>query len=1057
MLGLSRQCIALGAFAALVGAGPGAAWAAASPALACQSAQLAAAAKLFSAELKCAASFYKGGAADAGGLTECRLRAQDAFEAAYQDSLDDAGPNVCALREPAAGVTDDLAAETDALVAGISGGFAASGKDESALHGSLQRATGSALSGALGAERKHAKKPDEAKRVAARAKAREKLLASFAKALAKAAGVPYAGLSADAAAAEVDRIADELAAETTPELFAVAGAIQAAAGSIADSDVNDPNVPATPNDSFGQAQAVPVPSALGGYVNQPGEGAKGSSEADGDVLDVFRVSLVAGQRVNLRFANPAEDDLDLYLYSSLGFLVDLSIGTSETEEVVAPSSDDFYVEVQAFAGAASYVLTLGVVGAAAEAAREPLTGAASAQLDDEFVPGELIVTLAPRAAKPGAGPPAAAAAVAASLGLEAHAGDAAREMLFRLPEAAAARASTFAALGAADVHGAWRARLAHLPAEQQAKAETLLALKTLRLRPELASADPNFIRRAQLVPNDDYYPLQWHYPLINLPAAWDVTTGNAAVEVAVIDTGVLFGHPDLQGQLSSAFDYDFVSDPSRSLDGGGIDANAEDPGDGAGVQPSSFHGTHVAGTIGARTDNDTGANNSGVSGIAWDVTIVPLRALGLFGSGTSYDILQAVRYASGQPNDSGTSHLVDVINLSLGGTGSSTAEQSVYTQARNAGVIVVAAAGNNNSSQAFFPASYDGVVSVSAVETRRQKAPYSNFGSNVDVAAPGGDTSVDRNGDGYADGVLSTLRDEGSGSFAYAFYQGTSMASPHVAGVAALMRAVNPAYSPAQLDADLAMGKLTTDLGAAGRDDIFGHGLIDALRAVQAADANAPTDPILLVSTGQLNLGTTLTSASFVVSNGGGGTLTIASVTDDQPWLSVSGSGLGTYTATVDRTGLADGTYTGTITVDAGSEGTATVSVVMAKLASAGSADAGFHYVLLLDPESFETVAQFDAAATAGLYAFDFADVPSGTYLLYAGSDSDNDFFICGTGEACGAYPTLGRPEPIEVTEDLSSLDFVSGFLQTLESAATAGDTPPGPRPRRLRERELAR
>ena len=142
----------------------------------------------------------------------------------------------------------------------------------------------------------------------------------------------------------------------------------------------------------------------------------------------------------------------------------------------------------------------------------------------------------------------------------------------------------------------------------------------------------------------------------------------------MIDTGALFGHPDLAGQLSSAFDFDFVSDSSRSLDGGGIDSNAEDPGDGGGVQPSSFHGTHVAGTIGASTNNA-----SGVAGVAWDVTLIPLRALGLFGSGTSFDILQAVRYAAGQANDSGTSHLVDVINLSLGGTGSSSAEQNVYT------------------------------------------------------------------------------------------------------------------------------------------------------------------------------------------------------------------------------------------------------------------------------------------------------------------------------------------------------------------------------------------
>jgi serine protease len=258
-------------------------------------------------------------------------------------------------------------------------------------------------------------------------------------------------------------------------------------------------------------------------------------------------------------------------------------------------------------------------------------------------------------------------------------------------------------------------------------------------------------------------------------------------------------------------------------------------------------------------------------------------------------------------------------------------------------------------------------------------------------------------------------------------------------------------------DADLAAGDLTNELGAPGRDDVFGHGLIDARKAVDTAGATAPTDPILVVNPTSLNLGTTLTTASFQVSNGGGGTLTIEGVTENETWLSVSGSGLGTYTVTVNRTGLADGTYTGIITVDAGAEGEATVSVVMAKLTGAAAADAGYHYILVVDPNTFDTVAQFDDSETGGLYAFDFDAVPSGSYLLYAGSDTDNDFFICGTGEACGAWPTLGRPELIEVNEALTDLDFVSGFLQTLGSATSAGDGEPGPRLRRLRNRQLAR
>jgi serine protease len=1002
---------------------------------------------MLQSELRCFASYYKGGAADAATLDACRDGAASTFESAYQSAVDAAGANVCTLDDPATTVSADLAGEVDGLVAAISGDFADTSKAERTLHASLLNATGSALAGALGAESKDAKKSDEPKRLTARSKTRDKLLSSFDKAIAKAAGsVAYTGDSAGEVADEVDHIADELAAATAPVSYAISGTIQAADGSFVDSDVNDPNTSPVSNDSRAAAQPVPVPAALGGYVNRPGTGPDGNSQQSGDPEDFFAVSLAAGQRVNLRFADPSSADLDLFLYDGT-FLVGISEGLAETEEILAPYSGDFFVRVLAFGGGASYVLTLGQTLASA--------GPTGARLVDEFVPGELIVTLDAKAARLAAGPPAAAAAFEASFGMQALAGAADREMLFRLPAGESARAATLAGLGAAPAREANAERYAGLSAEEREKLDTIYAMKALHQRPDVASVDLNFIRRAQATPNDSFYSLQWHYPLINLPAAWDLTTGNDAVEVAVIDTGALFDHPDLAGQLSTAFDFDFVSSSSQSLDGGGIDNDAEDPGDGDGVQPSSFHGTHVAGTIGARTND----GETGVAGVAWDVTLIPLRALGRFGSGTSYDIMQAVRYASGQPNDSGTSHTVDIINLSLGGTGSSTAEQNVYTAARNADVIVIAAAGNNNSSQLFYPASYTGVVSVSAVETRRQRAPYSNFGSEVDVAAPGGDTGADRNGDGYPDGVLSTLADEGAGTFNFVFYQGTSMASPHVAGVAALMKAVDPALTPAEFDALLTSGALTNDLGANGRDDSFGHGLIDARKAVEAAGAIASDDPILLVNPTSLNLGTTLTTASFEVSNGGGGALTVSNVSETEPWLSVSpSSGLGTYTVTVDRTGLADGTYTGTIGVTS-SDGSASVSVVMSVLASAGTPDAGYHYVLVIDPNSFDTVAQVEAEAVAGEYSYDFSGVPSGNYLLYAGSDTDNDFLICGTGEACGAYPTLGSPELVEITADRSGLDFVSGFLQTLgtTTGAGAGDGSPREGLRRLRGRQLAR
>ena len=180
---------------------------------------------------------------------------------------------------------------------------------------------------------------------------------------------------------------------------------------------------------------------------------------------------------------------------------------------------------------------------------------------------------------------------------------------------------------------------------------------------------------------------------------------------------------------------------------------------------------------------------------------------------------------------------------------------------------MVAAAGNENSSVPSYPAAYNNVVSVSAVDYQNQRAPYSNFGPSVDVAAPGGNTSVDRDGNGYPDGVLSTLVDDitGTRTNSYAFYQGTSMATPHVAGVAALMKSVNPGLTASDFDALLVSGDLTIDAGTAGRDDIYGYGVIDALNAVKAA--NGGTIPgTVLASPTFINLGTTLTSSTITLS-----------------------------------------------------------------------------------------------------------------------------------------------------------------------------------------------
>lgn len=809
---------------------------------------------------------------------------------------------------------------------------------------------------------------------------------------------------------------------TAPPVFTLSGTLSAAAGIAVDGDLADPNAPVVKNDTPGTAQIVPSTVTVGGWSHQTL-----------DQLDVYRSQLAAGQRITLTIADVATAggvDLDLCLYAvaDTSTPVACSLGTTAVEQIDVTVADDYYVVVLAVSGGSNYTLTLGVGGASWPTLRT----------DHEFVPGEVLVQFRPTTLA--AANATTLAQQVDAMGLQLLDGGWDRPSLLAIPRGDAQRTAR-AALGIAGQSLApFGSPLDGVFAE---KLETLEVVKSLRARADVETADPNYVFHPLAVPNDRYYALQWHYPLISLPQAWDLSTGFPSTEsdliVAVVDTGVFLAHPDFTGRLVAG--YDFVSNASTSRDGDGMDPNPDDPGDGATPGASSWHGTHVAGTVAARSNEGVG-----VAGVSWGAKVMPIRVLGA-GGGTSADIVNGVRYAAGLSNASGTipARRADVINLSLGGAASSETEQAVYTAARNAGVILIAAAGNDNSLVPMYPASYDGVVSVSAVDMRREKAPYSNFGSFVDIAAPGGDMSVDRNGDGYPDGVLSAMVDDSSGTRqpVWGFLQGTSMASPHVAGVVALMKAVCPTLTPSQLDALISSGSMTVDLGVPGRDDIFGHGLVDASRAVQAAQAQCGGAPVasLDVSPPRLDLAPGQATAVLTATKVGTGTLSVSSVTDDAAWLTVvgpgTGDGLGAYTVTVDTSGLADGRYAATITftVQGGTE--VRVPVSLQKGAQTEVSDAGYLYVLLLN-DQLTTVAQASGLGTSGKYPYQFTGVPAGSYFIAAGSDHDDDGAICDEGEACGAWPTMGVPTALEISGDRNDLDFVVGFGSNL--GATSGD-----------------
>jgi len=809
----------------------------------------------------------------------------------------------------------------------------------------------------------------------------------------------------------------------TGDTVSITGQVTVNGSSVVDGDTRDPlnAVVANNAEDLTRVQAIPNPSVLGGFLGTLDNGA--------DISDVFEVQMASGQSATLLLAEPQANDFDLFLYDTSGTALDTSEGVGKAEQVFAPTNGTFLVEVYGFSvdreGDAGGLYTL-LIG------RSPLgtSMAPARKLSSlhEHVPNEVLVEYKPGFASP--------AAKTLSGRHELEVLNAARDSggLERLrvvgPDGKAAKSRKATALN-------------------RPESATIAAIKELRRRDDVTFAEPNYIRRALAVPNDEFYNLQWHYPQISLPQAWDITTGEPSVIVAVIDTGIVLDHPDMQGQLVAGFD--MISDPGIARDGDGIDDNPDDPGDlGINGSTSTFHGTHVGGTVAARSND-----GAGVAGVAWDVKIMPVRVLGV-GGGTDFDIVQGIRYAAGLNSSAPAppAQPADIINMSLGGPGISAAEQSAINDARAAGVIVIAAAGNESSNADFSsPAGLDGVVTVSSVGLTRDLAPYSNFGSSVEVAAPGGDLGTDADGDTYADGVLSAVGTD-AGGFAFEFSQGTSMAAPHVAGVAALMKSVNANLTPEDFDQLLAGThpqtniRITDDLGQSGKDASFGHGLINAFDAVRAASevggGNAVDTPLLRVQPTSLDFGSDSTSADLTATNNGTDTLSVTNVTAGETWLSVTptSGGAGTYAVSVDRTGLDDGIYSGTIEFESNG-GNVSVSVRMAVgEVQGGGGNVGTVYVLIVDLDDLATVDQFNAKAEAG-YAFSFSDLPVGSYGLFAGTDLNNDSFISDEGEALGSYPTLLDPQPVTANQDRSGLGFgVTYSINVQTPTATDGSRP---------------
>jgi len=815
---------------------------------------------------------------------------------------------------------------------------------------------------------------------------------------------------------------------TTPQ-YSISGNIVPAYSIDVDVDTNDPSSGSGSNDDFNEAQPISSATILHGFASAQATGAlEGRFGSNFDEFDVYSAKLRKGQLIQLQIVDwnqfaildgGVAGDLDLYLVDDKGVIAQYSSSTDEFEVLQVPQDGSYFVVVNAYEGISKYVLQVAPVSS--DNTAEVQSAAA------DFVPNEMIVKYKPSTNISAMG---LGSSPLQSISLKHSNNSTERATLATIqhPQSlvkALHAGNSSAASGS--VTSAFLDEWKLKNANSFEKYMTLRAIKTHSKSPDVEYASPNYIDYALAVPNDPFYTLQWHYPLINLPQAWDITTGKRdgkPVIVAVIDTGVVLGFSDIKNQLVPG--YDFISSPTSSRDGDGIDPNPDDVGDNSERGKSSWHGSHVAGTVAAQTNND-----NGVSGVSWNAKIMPLRVLGADGA-SRHDVIQAILFAAGLPNDSKTvpAQKADVINMSLGGKGPPDQDYlNAIQAARNAGVIVVAAAGNDNNSQPQYPASIPGVISVSAVGPDKQKAPYSSFGEYIDVAAPGGDKSVDLDGNQRPDGVLSLSIDDTSGERAeiYYFSQGTSMASPHIAGVMALMRAVNPDITPSQVDKLLSDGSIVDDLGETGWDQIYGHGLINAYKAVQAAQSlvgvgNDP-EPVpsasLVVDPVSIALGK-LSNASFRVTKQGTAPLKVTGVSSSAAWLSatpgsVDGDGFGQYQVTANRAGLSDGNHRATLTLTADNNTEVLISVTLDQGSTIVKGELAKTYVFLLSADNFETIAVTEAQRKNNNWSYNFAGIKEGEYYLLASSDVDFNFSYCDPGEVCGSYPNLTNLESISV------------------------------------------
>ncbi|MDB2654346.1 S8 family serine peptidase [Luminiphilus sp.] len=808
--------------------------------------------------------------------------------------------------------------------------------------------------------------------------------------------------------------------DSTRAGFFVSGRVIVDGEMVVDSDTNSASNVFEKNNTEGvttpdptNAQFLNPSSRVHGHVNKSGAGAFGQTYEAGDEDDFFLINGLSGQTFTLLIGDHTQGDLDFALWNQDAQIIAISEGVGPQEAFVVPEDGVYYLNVYAWSGASNYTI------------EADFESQLSAKPSMRF--GEAIVSYKSKIDGSKSIP---------SQYIELY------ERNSVLPQGRILN-------GVQLVKTRDDAKTLSLRSDDpkfnylatQSLREYSLTqhfIKSLLADPEIERVQPNFLYFSHSLTNDPLLADMWHLDQISVPEAWGTTSGDPGVVVAVIDSGVLSEHPDISDK--SSIGYDFIS-WSNNSDGDGIDPDPEDPMpledrcDGG----TFYHGTHVAGTAGA-----IGNNDEGIVGVAYDVSLMHLRALDGSCGGTTYDIAQSVLYAIGADNDSGESpdNPADIINMSLGGGSRDEYFEAVLDEAAERGVIVVGSSGNSGDSSVGFPARYHSVVAVGATNREGEVTGYSNRGPSLALVAPGG---------GAGGGVWSLHKDETG--YSYVEGQGTSMAAPHVAGVFALMKSVHPELSASRLNTLIEFELITDSLGAAGFDTKSGWGLINTQKALEVASADANgtlrLPAKMALSASQLYMPSNVTEVSVSMTNPGEIPLTVTGVTlgvepapvwtqsvviteESNSDIGVDEAFVGAWNISIDRSQLSGGFYAAPIIFsgvdEEGSQLSSSLRLIV-KVPRDGLGDVGAVHLILFNetsPAGSIEAVWSDIANRSDNYDFRLGVEEAGQYSIQGISDVDgdaeaSDFATCGSGDYCGASAPMQLTEPqsdLEVTVD---------------------------------------